>query len=89
LKKDLFISEKMEIDESEIEIVVVSEEEKTDIIEKSVLKQVKLNGNMINSDVGLAGEADVVKSIQSIPGITAYGDGSVLFYVRGGERIKT
>lgn len=86
LKKDLFISEKMEIDESEIEIVVVSEEEKTDIIEKSVLKQVKLNGNMINSDVGLAGEADVVKSIQSVPGITAYGDGSVLFYVRGGGK---
>jgi outer membrane cobalamin receptor len=35
---------------------------------------------------GFAGEVDLVKSLQSVPGIKTYGDGSTLFYVRGGNR---
>lgn len=86
LNSDKKISEKLNLDASEIEIVVVTEDNNTDVFEKSPLKQTKLTNKMINSNVSLAGEADVVKSIQAIPGITSYGDGSVLFYVRGGEK---
>lgn len=32
------------------------------------------------------GEADVIKSLQTMPGIKSYGDGSAYFYVRGGEK---
>jgi len=80
------ISQKLNIDASEIEIVVITEDDNIDVFEKTPLKQTKLTNKMITSNVGLAGEADVVKSIQNIPGITSYGDGSVLFYVRGGGK---
>ena len=86
LKSDMNISQRMKIDETELEIVIITEEESLNAFEKSPLKKTKLTEQMINSNVGLAGEADVVKSIQSIPGINAYGDGSVLFYVRGGGK---
>jgi len=86
LNSDKKISGKLKIDASEIEIVVVTEDNNADVFEKTPLKQTKLTNKMINSNVSLAGEADVVKSIQAIPGITSYGDGSVLFYVRGGEK---
>ncbi len=32
------------------------------------------------------GEADVIKSLQTLPGIKGYGDGSAYFYVRGGAK---
>ncbi|MCF6366627.1 MAG: TonB-dependent receptor [Bacteroidales bacterium] len=86
LNSDKKISQKLKLDASEIEIVVVTEDNNIDIFEKTPLKQIKLTNKMITSNVGLAGEADVVKSIQSIPGITSFGDGSVLFYVRGGNK---
>ncbi len=34
----------------------------------------------------LFGEVDVLKSLESVPGITFFGDGSTLFFVRGGNR---
>ena len=34
----------------------------------------------------LMGERDVIKSLQSIPGIKLYADGSAMFHVRGGDR---
>ena len=35
---------------------------------------------------GLFGEPDVIKSLQSLPGINFYSDGSTIFHVRGGDR---
>jgi hypothetical protein len=34
---------------------------------------------------GFAGTLDIIKSLQAVPGIKTYGDGSSLFYVRGGN----
>ncbi len=34
----------------------------------------------------LLGEVDVIKSLESLPGITFFGDGSTFFYVRGGNK---
>ncbi len=35
---------------------------------------------------GLMGEKDVIKSLEMVPGIKLYADGSTMFYVRGGNR---
>ncbi|MBS0012200.1 MAG: TonB-dependent receptor plug domain-containing protein, partial [Bacteroidales bacterium] len=35
---------------------------------------------------GFLGQSDVIKSLQTMPGINFYGDGSTIFYVRGGAR---
>jgi len=34
---------------------------------------------------GFAGDLDIIKALQAVPGIRSYGDGSALFYVRGGN----
>ena len=34
---------------------------------------------------GFAGNIDVIKALQTIPGIVAFGDGSTFYYVRGGN----
>jgi hypothetical protein len=34
---------------------------------------------------GIAGELDIVKSLQAVPGVKSYGDGSAMFSVRGGK----
>ncbi len=41
----------------------------------SVLKQIP----------GFAGNVDILKSLQNVPGIVTYGDGSSFYYVRGGN----
>ncbi len=86
LTSDRQISKFLKYDETELDIVVVTDDEKTNIFEKSSLKKIRLNKREINSAKGIAGETDVVKSINNLPGISSFGDGSVLFYVRGGEK---
>ena len=34
---------------------------------------------------GFAGDLDIIKALQAVPGIRSFGDGSALFYVRGGN----
>ncbi len=72
--------------ETQLDIVVVNEEDKKDVFEKNSLKKINLNKREINSAKGITGEADVVKTINNLPGISSFGDGSVLFYVRGGDK---
>lgn len=86
LNSDKIISQFLKREETQLDIVVVNEDEKKDVFEKNSLKKISLNKREINSVKGIAGEADVVKSINNLPGISSFGDGSVLFYVRGGEK---
>jgi len=86
LTSDKKISQIMKIDETQLDIVVVDEDEKEDVFEKNPLKKITLNKREINFAKGIIGEADVVKSINNLPGVSSFGDGSVLFYVRGGNK---
>ena len=86
LTSDKKISQFLKRDETQLEIVVINEEEKRDVFEKNPLKEINLNKREINSAKGIVGEADVVKSINNLPGVSSFGDGSVLFYVRGGDK---
>jgi hypothetical protein len=47
--------------------------------------EVRLSSSTLKQMAGFAGNIDVIKSLQSIPGISAFGDGSSFFYVRGGN----
>ena len=48
--------------------------------------QVQINPQILKSIPHYGGETDLVKSMQSIPGIQIHSEGSALFYVRGGNR---
>ncbi|MDP4281703.1 MAG: TonB-dependent receptor [Bacteroidota bacterium] len=44
-----------------------------------------LNSRSIQQMPAFAGNPDLIRSLQTLPGIRSYGDGSSLFYVRGGN----
>ena len=50
------------------------------------LSKMPINPKILSSIPDIGGEGDVIKSMQSIPGIEVYSDGSAFFYVRGGNR---
>lgn len=45
----------------------------------------RFSGKMLSRLPGFTGNVDLVKALQTLPGIRSYGDGSALFYVRGGN----
>ncbi len=50
------------------------------------MSQLNLEPRTVSVMPALLGEVDVIKSLESIPGISLMGDGSTLFYVRGGNK---
>ena len=45
----------------------------------------KLTTSVLKQIPGFAGNVDVLKSLQNVPGILTFGDGSSFYYVRGGN----
>lgn len=45
-----------------------------------------LQPSEVSNIQGFLGQSNVIKSLQTKPGINFYGDGSTIFYVRGGDR---
>ncbi|MEN8119060.1 MAG: TonB-dependent receptor [Bacteroidota bacterium] len=86
LSKDKKISQKLALDETDLDVIIVTDRENVDILEINPLKKLYLTSAMINKTPNIGGEPSVVKTLNSIPGISPYGDGSVLFYVRGGNK---
>jgi hypothetical protein len=86
LDTDKSISTQLKTNDTEIEIIIVTENQNAGALEQNNLKSVKINERQLTGNVGFAGEANVVKTIQGIPGINSSGEGSVLFYVRGGGK---
>ncbi|MBL4655704.1 MAG: TonB-dependent receptor plug domain-containing protein [Bacteroidia bacterium] len=73
-------------DESILEEVVIEENREEVIINRNQMSQVNLTTKSIIEMPGFMGETELIKSLQAVPGIKSYGDGSVFFYVRGGNK---
>ncbi|MCP4312161.1 MAG: TonB-dependent receptor [Bacteroidetes bacterium] len=67
------------------EVTVYSDAETT-IVRTSRSSEERLRPEAVRKMPALFGEKDVIKSLAAIPGIKFFGDGSTIFYVRGGGR---
>jgi len=67
------------------EVTIIASEEKA-VYNQIQMSQLNLEPRTISIMPALLGEVDVIKSLQSFPGISLMGDGSTIFYVRGGNR---
>ena len=72
--------------ETVMEEIVVVPDQNDIFVQTSQMSNLKMNPGDLKQIPAFFGEGDVIKSLQSIPGIKLYGDGSTLFFVRGGER---
>jgi hypothetical protein len=82
LKIDGFLEEDTELLP---ELLIVSDPS-IDFLESVHMGHMEIKPADIDAYPALMGEKDVIRSLQSIPGIKMYADGSTMFHVRGGNR---
>ena len=85
LEKDETINIEMEPSSVPIREVVIKSKNNEDEIRNNPLGEFLFSSKTLSSLPGFAGDLDIIKSLQAVPGIKSYGDGSSLFYVRGGN----
>jgi hypothetical protein len=85
LNADLKISRELEYAKTEIKPVIISAATLENQLSVLPMSCLKLSSKQLEQLPGFAGDIDIIKSLQSVPGIKSYGDGSSLFYVRGGN----
>jgi hypothetical protein len=71
---------------NEIEEVVIINDETDRALQNLQLGRNEISVKNVRKIPGFMGESDVIKSLQSLPGINFYSDGSTIFHVRGGAR---
>ncbi|HQI70121.1 MAG TPA: TonB-dependent receptor [Bacteroidales bacterium] len=85
LKANITISRELEFTKSEIKSVEIKSSPQNEILIQEKYNILKLSPKEVSHLPTFAGDFDMIKTLQSIPGIKTYGDGSSLFYVRGGN----
>ncbi|MEA3461038.1 MAG: TonB-dependent receptor, partial [Bacteroidota bacterium] len=76
----------MEKELAQIQEVSVYSDELENIIRTTRSSEERINVESVRKMPALFGEKDVIKSLAAIPGIKFFGDGSTIFFVRGGGR---
>lgn len=66
--------------------VIISGNNEIPVIDSKAGGEVHLSTATLKRMAGFAGNVDVIKSLQSVPGISGFGDGSSFYYVRGGDK---
>ncbi|MCF1190347.1 TonB-dependent receptor [Mangrovimonas sp. AS39] len=91
VKQDVNLNRKLnfnlELEESSMaldEVIISAEQSESISLRDPQMSVSKLNAKTIKQIPVVMGEADVVKSIQLLPGVTNNGEGSAGFHVRGG-----
>lgn len=84
LNKDIEITVDLELSSIEISAVEVTSEPESEARFSNQTSDMKLTPAVLKQIPGFAGNVDVLKSLQNIPGILTFGDGSSFYFVRGG-----
>ncbi|MCK4749895.1 MAG: carboxypeptidase-like regulatory domain-containing protein, partial [Bacteroidales bacterium] len=76
----------MEKEAARLSEVTIYSNDDASIIRTSRSSEEQIHPESVRKMPALFGEKDVIKSLAAIPGIKFFGDGSTIFYVRGGGR---
>lgn len=85
LNKDQQLSVALNMSQLQMSAVIVAADEQDDWRDHLRAGMIKMDPLVLQQMPGFAGESDPIKSLQSVPGIVAQGDGSSYFFVRGGK----
>ncbi len=86
LNKNLKLDYGLNLNNEFLSEVIVEAEDDDEYLSNTQMSEIKMNSKSFQQIPSFMGETEVVKSLQLLPGIKSYGDGSTFFYVRGGER---
>lgn len=84
LQENMKLNVELQPQAEEIDVVVVTGKRATDNFKKIEMSTIELDVKKIEKIPALLGEADVVKSVQLMPGVSTVGEGATGFNVRGG-----
>lgn len=84
LTEDIKFNLEMAEATTDLDVVEIVETRNNDNVKKIEMSTIKLDVKSIEKIPALMGEADVVKSVQLLPGVTSVGEGASGFNVRGG-----
>lgn len=84
LDKDKYMVINLEQSVASLEEIVVVSGKDNISSRQAGTGEFSLKSSDISGIQGFLGQSDVIKSLQTMPGINFYGDGSTIFYVRGG-----
>jgi outer membrane cobalamin receptor len=83
LSEDVRLSVEMEEEQREMkEVEIVAGEQSPGL---TPLSEFRFSGKALSRLPGFGGNLDVIRAMQAVPGIQTFGDGSALYYVRGGN----
>ncbi len=85
LEKDFTTDLSLKETSIEMKAVEILSDKEIQGIEPAAAGEVRFSTSTLKRMAGFAGNIDVLKSLQAVPGINAFGDGSSFFYVRGGN----
>jgi len=66
------------------EVEIVGRTDKPLLLDGQI-SEFRFSGKTLSKLPGITGDKDIIKSLQVVPGIETFGDGSSLFFVRGGS----
>ncbi len=84
LNENVRLDVELELDNQQLEEVVVTAEKEDANVTSIEMSTAKLDIKSINKLPAFAGEVDIIKSIQLLPGVSTVGEGASGFNVRGG-----
>jgi hypothetical protein len=82
IKQSIFLMEEPPV----LEEIIVSTKTIPDVVLENQTSNVNVQPKTVEERPAFLGEMDVVKSLESIPGVKLHSDGSTFYYVRGGNR---
>lgn len=86
LKSDMTIDEFFEPSGFSLKEIEIKSSDNDEQIENNQMSEVNLSPKTLQNIPSCMGENEVIKSLNLVPGISNYGDGSTYYYVRGGAR---
>ena len=87
LDSDQMVNVDIDQDQTQIqEVVITKRSSERAYGDLAQLSMTDMKPKQVKKIPALLGEVDVIKSLESLPGITFFGDGSTFFYVRGGNK---
>lgn len=66
------------------EVEIIGRTEKPLLLDEQI-SEFRFSSKTLSKLPGITGDKDIIKSLQVVPGIESFGDGSTLFFVRGGS----
>jgi hypothetical protein len=82
IKQSIFLTEEPPV----LEEIIVSTKNIPDVVQENQTSHLNIQTKAVEERPTFLGEMDVVKSLESVPGVKLHSDGSTFYYVRGGNR---